>query len=109
MTYVYLVIAIISEVIATSSLKASAGFTKIYPSIVVIVGYCISFLLLSLVLKTMPMGVAYAAWASLGIVFIAVFGYFFFDQKLDIYAILGMAMIIGGVLVMNVVSKSTSH
>lgn len=109
MTYLYLLIAIISEVIATSSLKASAGFTKIYPSIVVVAGYCISFILLSLVLKTMPMGVAYAVWASLGIVFVAVSGYLFFDQKLDIYAIIGMFMIIGGVLVMNVVSKSTSH
>lgn len=109
MTYVYLLIAIISEVIATSSLKASAGFTKIYPSIVVVVGYCISFILLSFVLKTMPMGVAYAVWASLGIVFVAVSGYFFFDQKLDIYAILGMIMIIGGVLVMNVISKTSSH
>ncbi|WP_410013783.1 DMT family transporter [Sodalis sp. C49] len=109
MTYLYLLIAIISEVIATSSLKASAGFTKMYPSIIVIVGYCISFILLSQVLKTMPVGVAYAAWASLGIVFVAVSGYFFFDQKLDIYAILGMFMIIGGVLVMNVISKTTNH
>lgn len=108
MTYIYLLIAIISEVVATSSLKASAGFTKFYPSIAVVVGYFISFVLLSLVLKTMPMGVAYAIWASLGIVFVAVSGYLFFDQKLDIYAIVGMAMIIGGVIVMNVISRSAT-
>ncbi|WP_413737285.1 DMT family transporter [Sodalis sp. RH21] len=108
-TYVYLLIAIISEVIATTSLKASAGFTKIYPSIIVLVGYTVSFILLSLVLKTMPVGIAYALWAGLGIVFVAFSGYIFFGQKLDIYAIMGMMLIIAGVLVINLVSKSASH
>jgi len=109
MTYLYLLIAIISEVIATTSLKASAGFTKLYPSIIVIGGYIISFLLLSLVLKTMPVGIAYASWAGLGIVFVAVSGYLFFDQRLDLYAILGMSLIISGVLIINLASKSADH
>ncbi|TKI05321.1 DMT family transporter [Martelella alba] len=109
MTYVFLLIAIISEVIATTSLKASAGFTRLYPSVMVIVGYLISFLLLSLVLKSMPVGIAYASWAGLGIVFVAIAGYLFFDQRLDFYAILGMALIIAGVLIINLISKSSAH
>ncbi|QWA12214.1 multidrug efflux SMR transporter [Sodalis ligni] len=109
MTYLYLLIAILSEVIATTSLKASAGFTKLYPSILVIAGYITSFLLLSLVLKSIPVGIAYALWAGLGIVFVAIAGYLFFDQKLDLYAILGMALIITGVLVINLTSTAAEH
>ncbi len=109
MTYLYLLIAIISEVIATTSLKASEGFTKLYPSILVVAGYITSFLLLSLVLKSIPVGIAYAAWAGLGIVFVAVAGYLFFGQKLDLYAILGMVLIIAGVLIINLASTSASH
>lgn len=109
MAYIYLFIAIISEVIATSSLKASAGFSKLYPSIAVIVGYIISFLLLSLVLKTLPVGIAYACWAGLGIVFVAILGYFFYDQKLDMFAITGITLIIIGVLIINLFSKTADH
>lgn len=109
MAYIYLFIAIISEVIATSSLKASAGFSKLYPSIAVIVGYIISFLLLSLVLKTLPVGIAYACWAGLGIVFVAILGYFFYDQKLDMFAITGITLIILGVLIINLFSKTADH
>jgi len=108
-TYVYLLIAIISEVIATSCLKASTGFTKLYPSIAVVVGYAISFTLLSLVLKSMHVGIAYAIWAGLGIVFVAVSGYVFFGQKLDSYAIIGISLIITGVLIINLLSSSAEH
>src|SRR5476649_1170294 len=108
-TYAYLLIAIISEVIATSCLKASAGFTKLYPSIAVVVGYAISFTLLFLVLKSMPVGIAYAIWAGLGIVFVAVSGYIFFGQRLDGCGILGIVLIISGVLVINLLSTSAGH
>lgn len=107
MVYLYLFIAIISEVLATSSLKASAGFSKLYPSIAVIVGYMVSFLLLSLVLKTLPVGIAYACWAGLGIVFVAITDYFLYSQKLDIFAITGIALIILGVLIINLFSKTS--
>ncbi|EIC85239.1 multidrug efflux SMR transporter [Serratia sp. M24T3] len=109
MTYIYLFIAIISEVIATSSLKASEGFTRFYPSVAVVVGYIISFILLSLVLKSMPVGIAYAIWAGMGIVLVACAGFIFFGQKLDGYAIGGMAFIIVGVLMINLLSKTAGH
>ncbi|MDR3434971.1 MAG: multidrug efflux SMR transporter [Rouxiella aceris] len=109
MTYLYLFIAIISEVIATSSLKASAGFTRLYPSIAVVVGYILSFILLSLVLKSMPVGIAYAIWAGMGIVLVACAGFVFFGQKLDAYAIGGMVLIIAGVLMINLLSKTAGH
>lgn len=109
MTYFYLFIAIISEVIATSSLKASAGFTRLYPSIAVVVGYILSFILLSLVLKSMPVGIAYAIWAGMGIVLVACAGFVFFGQKLDAYAIAGMVLIIAGVLMINLLSKTAGH
>ncbi|TCV93048.1 DMT family transporter [Biostraticola tofi] len=109
MPYFFLLIAIISEVIATSSLKASEGFTKLVPSLMVVVGYLVSFFLLSLVLKSIPLGVAYASWAGLGIVFVALSGLFFFGQKLDYYAILGMILIVAGVLIMNLLSRTAGH
>lgn len=109
MTYLYLFIAIISEVIATSSLKASEGFTRLYPSVAVVVGYILSFILLSLVLKSMPVGIAYAIWAGMGIVLVACAGFVFFGQKLDAYAIAGMVLIIAGVLVINLLSKTSGH
>ncbi|AIN46982.1 DMT family transporter [Candidatus Palibaumannia cicadellinicola] len=106
MAYFYLFIAITSEVIATSSLKASAGFTKLYPSIVVVMGYTISFIMLSLVLQTLPVGIAYACWAGLGIFFVTIAGYFLYGQKLDIFAISGISLIIVGVLVINIFSET---
>ncbi|SNC59068.1 DMT family transporter [Sodalis endosymbiont of Henestaris halophilus] len=109
MAYLYLFFAIIAEVIATSSIKASAGFSKLVPSIVVIIGYTISFMLLSLVLKTIPVGIAYASWSGLGIVFVAIVGYLLYGQKLDVVAICGIIMIIGGVLIMNIFSKTAYH
>jgi small multidrug resistance pump len=108
MGHLYLIIAIISEVIATSALKASEGFTKIGPGILVIVGYGASFYFLSLVLKTIPIGVAYAIWAGLGIALITIVGAAVFKQIPDTPAIIGMTLIISGVVVINVFSKTIS-
>lgn len=109
MGYVYLAMAIVAEVIATSAVKASDGFTKLVPSVVVVVGLALAFYCLSLVFKTVPMGVAYAIWSGLGIVLISLAGMILFGQKLDLPAIIGMLLIIAGVVVMNVFSKSVSH
>jgi small multidrug resistance pump len=109
MSYLYLTIAIVAEVIATSALKASEGFTNLIPSLIVTVGYGIAFYFLSLVLKTIPVGIAYAIWSGLGIVLISVIGLVLFQQKLDLAAILGMGLIITGVVVINVFSSSVSH
>ena len=105
----YLILAIISEVIATTVLKASDGFSRLYPSIVVVVGYCFSFWALSQVVKVMPLGIAYAIWSGLGIVLVSVAAGFVYQQKLDLPAIVGMTLIIAGVLVINLLSNSTSH
>ncbi|WHL25150.1 MAG: multidrug efflux SMR transporter [Candidatus Blochmannia vicinus] len=109
MDYLYLFVAILSEVVATASLKASEGFSKLYPSIVVVIGYLLSFILLSLVLQTIPMGIAYSCWAGLGIIFITVVGYLFYDQKLDGLAIIGITFIIIGVVLINVFSRTVKH
>lgn len=105
----YLMLAIISEVIATTMLKASDGFSRLYPSIVVVIGYCFSFWALSQVVRVMPLGIAYAIWSGLGIVLVSVAAVFLYQQKLDFPAIVGMALIIAGVLVINLLSKSASH
>lgn len=105
----YLMLAIISEVIATTMLKASDGFCRLYPSIVVVIGYCLSFWALSQVVRVMPLGIAYAIWSGLGIVLVSVAAVFLYQQKLDLPAIVGMTLIIAGVLVINLLSKSASH
>ena len=107
--WLFLSIAIVSEVMATSALKASAGFTRPLPSLVVVVGYGVAFHFLSLTLKTIPIGVAYAIWAGAGISLVAIVGWVLFGQKLDAAAIIGMCLIITGVVVMQVFSKSTGH
>jgi len=107
--WLFLGIAIVAEVVATSNLKASLGFTKLGPSLLVVVGYAAAFYFLSLTLRTIPMGTAYAIWAGLGIVLIAAVGWLAFGQKQDLAGMLGMAMIIGGVVVINVFSKTTMH
>ena len=109
MDKIYLAVAIISEVIATSALKSSQGFTQMTPSIIVILGYGIAFFMLSLVLKTMDVGIAYAVWAGLGIVLVAIVSAVMFKQVPDLPSIIGMALIIGGVFVINVYSKSAVH
>ncbi|MDE0949661.1 MAG: SMR family transporter [Halioglobus sp.] len=106
--YMYLTIAILSEVVATSALKSSDGFTKYGPSLVVILGYGISFYCLSVVLKTIPVGVAYAIWSGMGIVLITLLGWLVFSQRLDLPAFLGMALIVAGVIVIYAFSKSST-
>jgi small multidrug resistance pump len=102
-------IAIAAEVVGTSSLKASEGFTKPMPSIVVLAGYGTAFFFLSLALKVMPVGVAYAVWSGAGVALIGLIGWLFFGQKLDAAAVLGMALIVAGVVVLNLFSKVAAH
>ena len=109
MGYLYLSVAIVAEVIATSALNASERFTKLIPSLISIVGYAVAFYFLSHVLKTIPVGVAYAIWAGLGIVLIAIAGAFLFEQVPDAPAIIGMALIVVGVVIINVFSKTITH
>ncbi len=108
-SWLFLGVAIFSEVIATSALKASEGFSKTTPSIVVLVGYGLAFYFLSLTLKTIPVGVAYAVWSGVGIVGVSIIGFLVFKQKLDFPALLGMGFILTGVLIMNVFSKTVAH
>src|SRR5690554_1151585 len=107
--WLFLSVAIIAEVVATSSLKASEGFTKLWPSLIVLLGYAIAFYFLSLTLKAIPVGIAYAVWAGLGIVLISLAGWLIFGQKLDVASVLGMAFIVTGVVVINVFSKVSVH
>lgn len=107
--FLILFVAIVFETIATSYLNKSEQFTRLVPSITSIVCYCISFYSLSVVLKSMPVGIAYAIWSGVGIVLIALIGFFAFKQHLDLPAILGLTLIIAGVVIINVFSKSVSH
>ncbi len=107
--WIFLSIAIVSEVIATSCLKAAEGFTRFWPSLVVVVGYLLAFYLLSLTLKTIPVGVAYAIWSGVGIVLIALSGWLFLEQSLDTPAVIGLTLIVSGVLVINVFSRTVAH
>lgn len=109
MGYWYLAAAIVSEVIGTLALKASGEFTKIVPSAIVIIGYGTAFYFLSLVLKTIPVGIAYAIWSGMGIVLIASISAVVFKQIPDMPAIVGMCLIIMGVIVINVFSKTVPH
>ncbi|MCG6659713.1 QacE family quaternary ammonium compound efflux SMR transporter [Halomonas campisalis] len=109
MAFVYLALAIVAEVVATSALKASDGFTRLWPSVTVAVGYVLAFYLLSLVLRSIPVGIAYAIWAGLGIVLVALVGLVVYGQRPDLPALLGMAMIIGGVVVIQVFSRFAAH
>ena len=104
-----LTIAIISEVIATTALKATEGFTKWLPSLVVVVGYGLSFYMLSLTLKYIPVGVVYAVWSGVGIVLITLMGWAVYDQKINLGAALGMGLIIVGVAVANLFSDTAVH
>lgn len=109
MHHLYLVLAIVAEVIATSALKASEGFRHLGPSCIVVVGYGIAFYFLALTLRVYPIGIAYAIWSGLGIVLISLVGWLHFRQALDLPAILGLALIVAGVLVVNLFSKSVAH
>jgi len=109
MAYFYLALAIIAEVIATSSLKASAEFTKLVPSLIVVTGYSIAFYLLTLVLRSIPIGITYAIWSGVGIILVAVVGAIFYKQTPDLPAMIGMALIVSGVVIIHVFSKTVAH
>lgn len=104
-----LALAILAEVIGTSALKASDGFSRLWPSVVVVVGYGTAFYFLSLTLRHMPVGMAYAVWSGVGTVLITVLGVFAFRQKIDLAGIVGIGLIVAGVLVLNLLSKSSAH
>ncbi|MGD9863381.1 MAG: multidrug efflux SMR transporter [Pseudodonghicola sp.] len=107
--YIYLILAVAAETIGTSALQASQQFSRLLPSLLVVVAYGLSFYLLALVLRYMPVGIVYAIWSGLGIVFIAAIGFAVFGQKLDLPAILGLGLIIAGIAVINLFSGSTGH
>jgi small multidrug resistance pump len=109
MGYWYLAIAIGAEVIATLALKASNGFSNSTSSIICVIGYAVAFYSLSLVLKTVPVGIAYAIWAGMGIILIASISAVLYKQIPDLPAIIGMVLILAGVVVINVFSKTVSH
>ena len=106
--WLYLAVAIVSEVLGTSALKGSEGFTRLWPSLVVVIGYASAFFFLSLTLRTIPVGVAYAIWAGAGIVLIALFSWLFLGQTLDIPALIGLVLTVAGVVVTTLFSRTIS-
>jgi small multidrug resistance pump len=102
-------LAIVCEVVATSALKATDGFTRWQPSALVLVGYCLSFYFLSLTLRSIPVGVVYAIWSGVGVVLVSVAGWFLYQQKLDLAAMIGIGLIVAGVAVLNLFSKTAVH
>ncbi|SHI16503.1 DMT family transporter [Pollutimonas bauzanensis] len=109
MSWLYLAIAIAAEIVATTALKASEGFTRLYPTLITITGYLLAFYCLALTLRVIPVGIAYAVWSGAGIVAISLIGYLMFKQTLDTAALIGIGMIVAGVVVLNVFSKSAMH
>ena len=109
MAYLYLAIAIVSEVVGTAALKASEEFTRLVPSLIVVVGYALAFYFLTLTLRTIPVGIAYALWAGIGIVLICIASWILYKQTLDAPAIIGVALIAAGVVVINGFSGSINH
>lgn len=105
----YLAIAIVGEVIATSFLRASAGFTQLVPSVVVVVGYCVTFYFFSLALQTIPVGIGYAIWSGVGIILVSIIAFVAYGQTLDLPALIGIGLILAGVVVINVFSSSAPH
>lgn len=109
MNWIYLLIAICGEVIGTSALKASEGFTRIGPSVVTVMGYAVAFYFLAIVLRTVPVGVAYAIWSGTGVALITLIGWLVFGQRLDPAAVIGIGLIVAGVMVLNLMSDTTGH
>jgi len=109
MPYLYLAIAVAFETIGTSAMQASQQFTRLWPSVLVIIGYAISFYFMALTLRYMPVGIVYALWSGLGIILIALIGYSIFGQKLDLPAIAGLGLIIAGIVVIQLFSNTTAH
>ena len=104
--WIYLTLAIFSEVMATASLKSTEGFTKFWPSVIVLVGYCAAFYFLSMTLDTIPIGVAYAIWSGVGVAAITIVSIFILDQKIDAAGIVGIGLIVVGVIVLRLFSQS---
>ncbi|MFZ6751089.1 DMT family transporter [Undibacterium sp. Ren11W] len=109
MNWLILSLAIVAEVIATSALKASEGFTRLFPSLLVAVGYSISFYCLSLTLKVIPVGVTYAIWSGVGVVLVSLAGWYLYGQALDLASMIGIALIVSGVMVLNLFGKMSVH
>ena len=109
MAYLYLAMAIVAEVTATSALKASAGFTRLWPSVIVVLGYGLSFYCLTLVLRSLPIGITYAVWSGLGIVLITLAGLVLYREIPDLPALLGMGLIVAGVLVIHLFSRTVGR
>ena len=107
--YLALIIAVAAETIGTSALQASQQFSRLGPSIIVVIAYAIAFYLLALSLRTIPVGIAYALWSGMGICFIAIIGWLVFGQTLDLAAVLGLAMIVGGIAVIQLFSDAATH
>ena len=107
--WLQLLLAIVAEVVATSALKASDGFTRLWPAVIVVVGYSVSFYCLSLVLRTIPVGITYAVWSGLGIVLITLAAWWLYGQTIDTAGLVGMGLILAGVVVLNVFSRSGGH
>ncbi|OCX67026.1 transporter [Thioclava sp. SK-1] len=108
-TYVILLVAVLFETLATTSLQASQQFTRLWPSLGVVLGLGTALYLLTLVLRVLPLGITYALWSGIGIVLTAITGRLFFGQKLDLAGMIGLALIIGGIVVINLFSKSATH
>ncbi len=107
--WIFLLLAITCETLATSTLKSSDGFSKLWPSIITIVGYAASFYFLSITLKVFPIGIAYAIWSGVGVVLITSIGWLIYGQSLDMPALLGIGLIVAGVIVMNIFSSTIGH
>jgi small multidrug resistance pump len=107
--WIFLSVAIVSEVIATSALKATGEFTKLWPSVIVVIGYLSAFYFLTLTLRTIPIGIAYAIWSGVGVALITLVGWLFYKQTLDMPAFIGITLIVAGVVVLNVFSKAVPH
>lgn len=107
--YIWLFIAIVTETLGTTALQASQQFTRLWPSVAVVICYAASFYFMSMALKVMPVGIVYAIWSGLGIVLIAFIGFVLFGQRLDMAAILGLVLIVSGILVIHLFSTSQTH
>jgi small multidrug resistance pump len=109
MLYIFLSLAILFEVVGTTMLKATDGFTRLWPSVVTLVSYAAAFYLLALTMRTIPVGVIYAVWSGAGVVLITLVGWLAYGQKLDAAALVGLSLIVAGVAVVNLFSKTMAH
>lgn len=106
MAWIYLVFAILAEVVGTTALKASDGFTRLWPSVICLTAYTIAFVILAQVLRTIPVGIAYAIWSGVGVAAVTMIGLFYFGQRIDFFGYVGIGLIVAGVIVLNTLSNS---